>query len=227
MGDLFASQGKRLYARLYPMTVVLAIITACVMAVTGCISGGQRTNIVYQYTLNYRSPSFPGLSRLDAVLTVDRFSAVEAYKSLSMVYSPSPFRRDLYNYYRWRVAPGDMTSDYLLRDLRSSGLFDAVFSSSEYEGTQYLLQGEVEKFLEVDEGGTSKAELVVNVTLLDKTQADVTKQVIFQKSYVSSGSVNERTPAGFAAGMSKAVEKLSADVIRDIHQAISGKKRHQ
>jgi ABC-type uncharacterized transport system auxiliary subunit len=224
MSNFFGPRVKELFARLNSLSGVWALIALCAFLVTGCISGGKRTNIVYQYTLDYGSPSFPDLSPLDAVVTVNRFSAAEAYNGLSMVYSPSPFKRDVYNYYRWRVAPGDMTSDYLLRDFRSSGLFRAVFSSSEYESTRFLLQGEVEQFLEVDEDGSSKAELSVNITLLDTTRTDVTKQVIFQKSYVSSGPVNERTPAGLAAGMSKAMETLSADVVRDVYRAVSGGK---
>jgi ABC-type uncharacterized transport system auxiliary subunit len=224
VSDLFGLRMKGLPARLRPLTEMWTIIALCAFALAGCISGRKAANVVYQYTLDYRSPSFRDLARLDAVLTVNRFSAVEAYNSLSMVYSPSSYKRDVYNYYRWRVAPGDMTSDYLLRDFRSSGLFRAVFSSSEYESTHYLLQGEVEKFLEVDEKGSSKAELSVNVTLLDTTQPDVTRQVIFQRSYTSSAPVDERTPAGLAAGMSRAMAKLSADVIRDVYRAVGNKK---
>ncbi|MEJ2697687.1 MAG: ABC-type transport auxiliary lipoprotein family protein [Candidatus Sulfobium sp.] len=224
MRNSVLARRRRLLARFYCLAGLWTIIVLCTVVATGCISGGKRTQAVYQYSLDYGSPAFPGLPRLDAVLTVSRFPAVSAYNSLSMVYSPSPFKRDVYNYYRWRVAPGDMTTDYLLRDLRSSGLFRAVFSSSEYEGTHFLLQGEVEKFLEVDEDGNSRAELLVNVTLLDTTQADVTKQVIFQKSYSSSAPIHERTPAGFAAGMSKAMKKLSADVIRDIYRAVAQEK---
>lgn len=224
MSDLSGLRMKVPLARLRPLTEMWTVIALCAVVLSGCISGGKVTNIVYQYTLDYESPSFRDLAPLDAVVTVDRFSAAEAYNSLSMVYSPSPYKRDVYNYYRWRVEPGDMTSDYLLRDFRASGLFRAVFSSSGYESTPYLLEGEVEKFLEVDEKGSSKAELSVNVTLLDTTQSDVTGQVIFQRSYNSSAPVEERTPAGLAAGMSRAMAKLSADVIRDVYRTVGNRK---
>ncbi len=224
MDDLVAPRDDEPSAWLYSQAGMWLMITLCAMVVTGCIPGGKRTNIEYQYTLDYKTPAFPELPRLDAVLTVNRFSSVEAYSGLSIIYSPSPFKRDVYNYDHWMIAPGAMVSDYLLRDFRSAGLFRAVLSPSEYEGTRYLLQGEVEKFIEVDEDGTSKAELSVSVTLLDTMQADVTGRIIFQKSYASSAPVKERTPSGVAAGMSKAMEKLSAEVIRDVYQAVSGKK---
>lgn len=224
MSDSLVFKKKRHSGGIHLSAAAMTVIILCCFFLTGCISGGKRPNIVYQYSLDYRSPSFPDLSPLDAVLTVNRFSAAEAYDGLSMVYSPSPFKRNVYNYYRWRVSPGDMTTDYLLRDFRASGLFRAIFSSSEYESTHFLLQGEVERFLEVDEGESSRAELSVNVTLLDTTQTDVTKQVIFQKSYVSSSPIAERTPGGLAAGMSKAMKKFSQDVIRDVYGAVSGKR---
>jgi len=226
MSKMFELRRKRFCRWLCLMGEAWMIIAFCGIVLTGCIAGGKRTNLVYQYSLDYKSPSFPDLSPLDAVITVSRFSAVEACNGLSMVYSPSPFERDVYNYYRWRVTPGDMTSDYLLRDFRSSGLFKAVFSSSEYESTHYLLQGEVEKFLEVDEdSGKSRADLSVNITLLDTTQTDVDRQVIFQKSYATSASVLERTPRGFAAGMSRAMSKLSEDVVRNVYRAVLKEKR--
>ena len=219
-------KGKSLFDRLCTFGEVWMVVALCSMVLMGCVFAGKKSNIVYQYSLDYKSPSFAHLPPIDAAITVSRFSSLEAYRGLSMVYSSSPFKRDVYNYYRWRVAPGGMTSDYLLRDFRSSGLFKAVFSSAEYESTHYLLQGEVAKFLEVDEdSGESRAELSVSITLLDTRQTDVNKQVMFQRSYVTSAPVAERTPRGFAAGMSKAMSKLSEDVVRDVYRAVLNEKR--
>lgn len=215
---------KKLPGRLRLLTKSGVLIALCVSVLTGCIPGGKRMNPVYQYALDYRSPSFAGLSRLAAVITFGKFSAAEEYNGLSMVYSPSSFKRDVYNYYRWRVAPGDMIGDYLLRDFRESGLFRAVFSSSEYENGRYMVQGRVGRFLEVDRDGTSKAELSVDVTLLDTTEPDISKEIVFQRSYSVSAPIDERTPEGFAAGMSKAMAKLSAELIKDVYGAVRNRK---
>jgi ABC-type uncharacterized transport system auxiliary subunit len=138
-----------------------------------------------------------------------------------MVYMPNSYRRDVYYYDRWRVNPADMITDHLIQDLRNSGLFRAVFSAFSVENSDYLLEGNIEKFLEVDERENSKAELAVNVTLIGVTQKEKNR-IVFQQNYALSGPLEARTAAGFAASMSKAVELFSEQLIKDIHHAVKG-----
>ena len=42
----------------------------------------------------------------------------QAYNTTAMVYQPSAFKQETYNYHRWRVNPGYLVTDYLARDLR-------------------------------------------------------------------------------------------------------------
>lgn len=56
------------------------------------------------------------------------FSVAQSFNSTAMVYKPQQNRLDSYPYSRWRVNPGDMVSDFLLRDIRKSLLFKGVFS---------------------------------------------------------------------------------------------------
>jgi ABC-type uncharacterized transport system auxiliary subunit len=199
----------------------ILVVAAVLLFFSGCI-GGKRTNVIEQYTIEYPSPVFAGLSRIDATIRVNLFSVNHAFNSPAMVYRPDPFQQDAYSYSRWIVNPGDMISDYLLRDLRNSGLFSAVFSYSDSEDAGFLLQGSVEKFLEVDGKDSSKAELTLNVTLIDAAQRELTKRIVFQKNYVLSGPLEAKTAAGFAAGMSKAVELFSVQLIKDIYQSVKG-----
>jgi ABC-type uncharacterized transport system auxiliary subunit len=197
------------------------VAAAVLLFFSGCI-GGKRTNVIEQYTIEYPSPVFAGLSKIDTTIKVNLFSVNHAFNSAAMVYRPDSFQQDTYNYSRWIVNPGDMISDYLLRDLRNSGLFTAVFSYSDTEDAGFLLQGSVEKFLEVDGKDGSRTELTLNVTLLDAAQRELTKRIVFQKNYVLSGPLEAKTAGGFAAGMSKAVELFSVQLIKDIYQSVKG-----
>ena len=73
-----------------------------------------------------------------------------------MVYQPAPFKLQQYQSSTWRVNPGDMVTDYLLRDLRNQKLFKAVFSYREPSTARFALEGEIEQFAEVDETGGQK-----------------------------------------------------------------------
>ena len=143
----------------------------------------------------------------------------QAYNSPAMIYQPQPFKSDTYNYHRWRVNPGQLVTDFLLRDLRHSGLFTAVFGYDRTAKARFLLEGAVEECQEVNAGDHWSAVLAVNITLLDTTREEITQRVIFQKNYRGDEPLTDKTPQGLAAAMSRTMEKLSGAIISDAHQA--------
>jgi ABC-type uncharacterized transport system auxiliary subunit len=91
------------------------------------------------------------------------------------------------------------------------------------ENTPFILKGGVGEFYESDEKDGRKAILSVHITLIDTTSGELAKQIIFQKNYRYEEPVTEKTVQGFAQAMSRAVEKLSGQVITDIREAIKRK----
>jgi hypothetical protein len=86
--------------------------------------------------------------------------------------------------------------------------------------TQFVLEGNVTDFLEVEDNGSPKAFLTIYVTLLDLNQKDITRKVVFQKRYSQAVECGERGPGGMAQGLSKSMEQLSGQIISDVHHAI-------
>ena len=209
---------KHICRRMHP-----ALMFVLVLLLSGCIGGGSRTRMVKKYTLEYSSPVVQGISSATGTIRVERFTVAQNYNSTAMVYSPEAFKRQEYQHSRWRVNPGDMVTDYLLRDLRSQGLFNAVFSYRDTEDARYILEGEVDEFLEVDEKEGRKALLGITITLLDMSQKEITKRIIFQKSYRITEAIEERKPPGLVKGMSRAMEKFSGQLIQDLHRALAAK----
>lgn len=196
----------------------LAGILSLALLLSACIGGKNSTPTVAQYTLEYSTCPVEGLSRLDHLIKVERFSVARNFNSPAMVYRPEPFRLAVYNYHRWRVNPGDMVTDCLIRDLRNAGIFRAVLSCEDAGDARFLLQGGVEEFLEMDDKDGWKAALGLNVTLLDMTRREVTKRIVFQKSYRMMEPIEEQTPRGLARGMSGAMAGLSKRLIKDIYR---------
>ena len=160
-----------------------ALVISLMMAVSGCGALRGRTQILWKYTLEYPSPVAQGLAPVNAALQVKLFTVVQNYNSTAMVYQPEPFKLQQYQNSKWRVSPGDMVTDYLLRDLRNQKLFRAVFSYRESSEARFALEGEIEQFAEVDEKDARKAVLSVYVTLLDSSQKDASKMIVCQKNY--------------------------------------------
>lgn len=191
-----------------------------IVLLAGCLGGTAPPPLVRQYSLEYPPPRVENVSRTEALLKVGRFSVDRLYIGPSMLFREGPFRRDAYHEQRWRVSPGDMVTDFLRRDLRNAGLFRAVLSARDTEETRFVLEGGVEEFLEVDEGESRKALLVAMVTLLDLSFRDVSRRVVFQKTYRCETLFTQEGSAGLAEAMSRAMSQFSAQVISDVGGAL-------
>jgi len=211
--------------RLFEPSAYIFIKAVYIMLVAlllpGCIGGGKPADMVEQYILEYNSPAFKDCSRIDEAFTVERFSVAQAFNTRSMVYRENPFNHNAYNYHRWRVNPGDMVTDFVLRDARNSGIFKAVFSYRDTNNTRFLLEGQVGEFLEVDEKEGRNAILILTASLLDLRQKEITTRVVFQKTYRSVEPIEQPTARGLAQGMSRAMRKVSESLIKDIYASIS------
>ena len=196
-------------------------IACCLIA---CTFGGKAAVMVEQYALEYPAPPMQNIGRIDRIIRIERFTVSQIYNNLKMVYRQKPYNYDDYTYRRWRAIPGDMVGDELLRDLRATGIFKSVFSYWDVENTDLLLKGGVGEFYESDEKEGRKAILSVNITLMDRTQKELGKQIIYQRNYRYEEPITEQTVQGFARGMSRAVEKLSGQVIADIYEAVKNIK---
>ena len=203
------------------ITICLVLITAVIF--TGCFGRTKQPYIVDQFTLEYPSPVLPGLTSTPATIRIERFSAAQSFNSTAMVYKTQMYRLDAYPYSRWRVYPGDMVSDFLLRDIRKSLLFKGVFSYYSDEPVRYILEGAIEEFFESDEGSESSAVLVVNITLLDRTEKAMSKKILFQKAYRFVSPVREKSPEGFTGGMSANMARLAEALIKDLDNTLKEK----
>ncbi len=203
--------------RLFPLSVILVALF-----LSGCIGRGKPSPMIESYAFEYPSPSFGDLTPLDHAVKVERFSVAKAFNTLSMVFRPEPFKLDTYAANRWMVNPGDMVSDWLLRDLRKSGLFKAAFSFRDYEDARFVIQGGVEEFFESDSADSRSAVLSLSVTLIDISRPEAPNRVIFQKKYGSVEAIAEPTAEGLAKAMSRGMEKASEKIIWDVYQAVRG-----
>ena len=101
--------------------------------------------------------------------------------------------------------------------------FQAVVPYDHSGGTRYLLEGQVDEFLEVSEKDGRKAVLSLHVTFLDLKQRDTAEKVIFQRDYNVAEPYSEKTPAALAQGMSRAMGIISRQIILDLQDAVKSR----
>ncbi|MFI5330887.1 MAG: ABC-type transport auxiliary lipoprotein family protein [Desulfobaccales bacterium] len=182
----------------------------------GC---GKPPMLVQKYLLEYPAPVVQKAAPLGDSLKVEQFAVAQAFNTTAMVYRTSPYTVENYNYSRWRVNPGYLVADYLTRDLRDSRLFKAVLPADSPSKARFSLEGGVQEIQELDQGAIWQASLALNLTLVDTSENEITKRVLFQKNYQATETMTEKTPAGLARAISQALAQLSPRIITDVYQA--------
>jgi ABC-type uncharacterized transport system auxiliary subunit len=200
--------------------IKICIVFTALILCTGCLQRTKNPYVTDYFTFDYSSPAISGLTSIDGLIQVERFSVAHAFNSMAMVFKPQAYRLDSYPYSRWRVNPGDMTGDFLTRDLRKTGLFNEVFSYHNDEQVRFILNGNIGEFFVSDEGPTSTAIFVINISLLDMKEKEITGKLRFHKTYQYSKTLDERSPEGFAKAMSANMALFSEQLIKDLSTAL-------
>lgn len=195
-------------------------VMVALFLVAACLPGAKAPVLIDQYTLDYAPPSGAAGSPFADSLKIERFSVAQAYNTTAMIYRPSPYKLSTYGSARWRVNPADLLTDYFARDLRGSGMFLGVFTYRDTDDARFVLQGGIEEFLEVDDGGQGKATVSMSVSLLDTKESEITRRLVFQKTYRAEELMREQSSLALAQGMSAAVRKLSEQVSKDISDPV-------
>ena len=195
-----------------------SIIFVLLLSCCACSSLKQPGHKIDYYTLEYEPPQIQGITALPFVLRMERFSVAPLYNTHHIIYRDRSFRRDAYPYEKWRAAPGDLVTDYLSRDFKHVGLFKAVAPYKSRVEPSLILEGSVDEFFEWDSEGGWKAVLTVSAVLLAYPEPDVSKRIIFQKTFRSVKPCKKRNLTSLAQAMSEAMAEVSAQVIRTTFQ---------
>lgn len=185
---------------------------------------GKPKERIDHYVLEYEAHRIPDLEPVPVVVRLERFSVAPQYNTSRIVYRDREFARETYNYHRWRANPGDLVTHFLSRDFRESGLFKAVFEAGSRFPASCVLEGSVEEFFERDGAEQWEAVLALNVTLLAEGEPDVSRRVLYQKTYRDSEPCARKNPTALSEAMSRAMARVSRAVIEDVYRVFNPEK---
>ena len=106
------------------------------------------------------------------------------------------------------------------RDIQNSGLFKAVVSRDSRLPSAYILEGTVDEFLEWDKKNSWEALLSVSITFMHENEPDISKKILFQKTYHATKPCRQKNPKALAEAMSLAMSEISEQIILDIYTII-------
>jgi ABC-type uncharacterized transport system auxiliary subunit len=185
----------------------IAFLLLCVGILGGC--GAARPNKYYQLTIPGDSASAAPAATNGLTLVVGPFVATHLYKEDQIVYSTSSEEIGTYEYQRWAEPPAEMIGEVVLRQLRASGQYKAVYTQRSDSHGDYLLRGRLYDFKEMS-GGNIVGRLTAEWELKDlKTGTPVWSHYYTHDEPVGSKDV----PAVVAAldrNVQRAVTELRA-----------------
>jgi cholesterol transport system auxiliary component len=202
------------------LKIMIASLTLSFLAV-GCIDLSQPHRRIDHYILAYPSPPMANRPATDAIIRVARFRVAPAYDATRIFFSAHGLDRNAFHYHRWRAHPGDITAHFLARDLRQSGLFQAVFVQPSAPGATHIVQGVVDEFFQDRSGAIPAAALTLIVTVTEADEKDVSRRLLFQKTYPVREACQDRTPPALAEAMSRAMARISESVKADLYDSLT------
>jgi ABC-type uncharacterized transport system auxiliary subunit len=189
-----------------------AAFGVCAFFLLGCAAPKP----IKYYQVTYPSKSFVAQDSLDASLLIRPFEASHLYLDDKIVYGFDSPEMGTYEYHRWSEPPVEILQNALVRGLRSTGRYKAVYSIHADPTTRFIVGGQIYDFREVD-GPNVVARLSFVVRLRDFKEGST----IWNYSYMHDEPATEKSVNAFVIAMDKnlqsGVQQVSAGLDEYFH----------
>jgi ABC-type uncharacterized transport system auxiliary subunit len=183
--------------------VQFVALAALICGQTGC--GAGRPNKYYQLTYPEAVAAAP--DAIDTTIMVRPLEASHLYLDDKIVYGFAGPEMGTYQSQRWAAPPVEIMQDSLVRGLRASGRFKAVYTIRSDANGQYVLTGQLYDFKEVDLNPIV-ARLNYGVLLLNRKTGDT----VWNHIYSHDEPASEKTVTAFVEAMNKNVQRSVQEI---------------
>ncbi|HKW65167.1 MAG TPA: ABC-type transport auxiliary lipoprotein family protein [Candidatus Acidoferrum sp.] len=189
---------------------VFSLVAAAVF-LAGC--GATRPSKYYQLTIPGEAPAGQNVEAAPVTLLVGTLLAPDLYRESRIVYSTTGEQMGTYEYERWEEPPTEMIQEVLLRELRSSGRYRAVFVHRSDANGDFLLRGRLYDFKEVS-GNGEVARLTADFEMRDMKNG----ATVWTHYYHYDEPVNGKDVPAVVAALDKNVQRAVKEVLESLNQ---------
>jgi cholesterol transport system auxiliary component len=186
-------------------------LAAVVLFLSGC--GATRPSKYYQLTFPGQAPAGQEVDPNPVTLLVGTLVASDLYREDRIVYSTAGQEMGTYEYQRWAEPPTEMIQEVLLRELRSSGRYRAVFAHRSDAKGDFLLRGRLYDFKEVS-GNAMVARLTVDFEMRDLKNGST----VWTHYYHHDEPVNGKSVPAVVVALDKNVQTSVKEVLEGLDQ---------
>jgi ABC-type uncharacterized transport system auxiliary subunit len=186
-------------------------LAAVVLFLGGC--GATRPSQYYQLTVPGDAPVAKEADSTPVTLLVGTLLASDLYREDRIVYSTTEQEMGTYEYQRWAEPPTEMIQEVLLRELRSSGRYRAVFAHRSDTNGDFLLRGRLYDFKEVSGNG-----MVARVTVDFEMRDLKSGTTVWTHYYHHDEPVHGKNVPAVVAALDRNVQRSVKEVLEGLNQ---------
>jgi cholesterol transport system auxiliary component len=191
-----------------------AFLTAAALGMAFlCGCGATRSSKYYQLTVPADAAQVEKADAVPVTLLLGTVMTSHLYREDRIVYGNSAEQLGTYEYQRWAEPPADMLGEVLLRELRASGRYRAVYYRRSNMQGDFALRGRLYDFKELT-GGQMAARVTFELEMRDlKTGATV-----WTHYYTHDEPVNGKDVTDVVAALDRNVQKSVGEVVASLDQ---------
>lgn len=191
----------------------LSLVTSFLLAVMLAGCGATRASKYYQLTVpaekSGAEPADPGA----ATLLVAPLLGSHLYREDRIVYSSGGEEMGTYEYHRWVEPPTEMIPEVLLRELRASARYKAVYAARSNANGDFLIRGRLYEFKEV-----SGRPLLAKVTLELEMREVKSGATVWTHYYSHEEPVSGKDVAAVVAALDRNVQTAVKEMLASLDQ---------
>lgn len=190
-----------------------AVFLLAMIAVFLGACGAARPSKYYQLTIPADASAGQAADPVPVTLLVGDLLASHLYREDRIVYSTAGEEMGTYEYQRWAEPPAEMIQEVLLRELRASGRYRAVYTHRSNTNGDFLLRGRLYDFKEVSEKGMV-ARMGVDFEMRDLKNG----ATLWTHYYLHDEPVNGKNVPAVVAALDKNVQRAVKEVLESLDQ---------
>lgn len=196
--------------------VSLMFILLATMAMGACGSGRP----IKYYTVNVPPAPAPSTSIYPVTLLIGHIGGPEILMDQPIAYRSGPNEIGTYRYHLWDEPPVRMLKISLLRQLRASGKYESVAELGSLAQGDYVLQGRLDDFDEVDTSGIA-ALVSMEFELYDRKD----HKMVWSRFYSHSEPVQGKTIADVVSTLARNLTQGLSEVVSGLDAYFSANLR--
>ncbi len=195
---------------------------AVLLATLGLCACGGGHPIKY-YTVEFPPAPQPTTSVYPIALLIGRIGAPEILQDEPIAYRSGPNEIGVYDYHHWIEPPERMVRIALLRQLRSSGRYQSIAELGSLARGEFVLQGRLYDFEEVDTDGSVAALVTMEFQLLDRKDGKILWDHFYSRSEPVQGREISDVVTALNRNLDQGLSEVTSGVDAYFSSRLSGK----